>query len=360
MWRLLSRRAKRQQSVFAAVAEQVGHLLSTDDALVARFESDDSVTIVASWTATGEPLPVGYRRHVEPGEGVTPLVRETNRPARVDSPTTYYSELGVESAVAAPITVEGQLWGVVGVALRGPKPAPAKTEERLAAFTGLVATAIANAESRAQLVASRARIVAAADEARRRIERDLHDGAQQRLVSLVLQLRKARAAMPPGLAVELDTFAVGLDGALGELVELARGIHPMILTQGGLGPALNALARRSAVPVEIDLRIEDRLPEPVEIAAYYVVSEAVTNATKHAHATAITVIADADGHVLRIAVCDDGVGGADFTHGTGLVGLKDRAEALGGRVLIDSTSGAGTTLRAELPIPATKDDITSS
>ncbi len=164
--------------VFDAVAEQVGHLLNTDDALVVRFEPDESVTIVASWTGTGEPLPVGDRRHVEPGDGLTPLVRETGRPARIDSQTAYYSELGVESAVAAPITVEGRIWGVVGVALRGSVPAPPDTEERLAAFTSLVAAAIANAESRAQLMASRERIVAAADGARRRIERDLHDSSK--------------------------------------------------------------------------------------------------------------------------------------------------------------------------------------
>ncbi len=345
--------------VFAAVAEQVGRLLNTDDALVARFESDDSVTIVASWTAMGEPLPVGHRRHVKPGDGVTPLVRETGRSARIDSQSRYYAELGVESAVAAPITVEGRIWGVVGVALRGPNRAPPDTEERLAAFTDLVATAIANAESRAEIIASRARIVAAADGARRQIERDLHDGAQQRLVSLVLQLREARATMPQQVAAQLDTFAAGLDGTLNELLELARGIHPTILTKGGLGPALNALAHRSAVPVEVTVRIAGRLPERIEVAAYFVVSEALTNATKHAHASAISVDANADADVLRIAVCDDGKGGADFTHGTGLVGLKDRVEALGGKILLESKTGKGTALRAELPISAPTDSITS-
>ena len=168
--------------------------------------------------------------------------------------------------------------------------------------------------------------------------------------------------MPPGLAAELDTFVVGLNGAVDELRELARGIHPPILAEGGLGPALKALARRSPVPIDLDVRTTDRLPEPVEIAAYFLVSEALTNATKHAHATTVTVTveADAEDHVLRIAVRDDGVGGADFTHGTGLVGLKDRVEALSGGILLDSPPGAGTRLRAELPIPATKGSVTSS
>jgi signal transduction histidine kinase len=232
---------------------------------------------------------------------------------------------------------------------------PPDAEQRLADFTELVGTAIANAEAHAELMASRARIVATADETRRRIERDLHDGAQQRLVSLALQLRSAQAAVPPELAelgAELDRVAAGLVGALEELREIAHGIHPAILAEYGLRSALRVLARRSPIPVDLQVRAEGRLPERVEVGAYYVVAEALTNAAKYAHASAITVAVEATGEVLRVAVRDDGAGGADFTSGTGLVGLKDRVEALGGRISLDSPRGAGTTLQVELPLTA--------
>jgi signal transduction histidine kinase len=233
------------------------------------------------------------------------------------------------------------------------EPLPAGTEARLAGFTELAATAIANAEAQAALTASRARIVATADATRRRIERDLHDGAQQRLVSLGLELRAAQAAAPPEtgeLVRQLDGVAAGLDGVLDELREIARGLHPAILAQGGLRPALKALARRSAVPVRLDVRTEDRLPEQIEIAAYYVVAEALTNTAKHAHATAADVQVAAGDGVLHVRVRDDGRGGADFTGGSGLVGLKDRAEALGGRIWLHSPPGAGTALEITLPL----------
>jgi signal transduction histidine kinase len=208
-------------------------------------------------------------------------------------------------------------------------------------------------QSREELAASRARIVAAGDQARRRIERDLHDGTQQRLVSLVLDLRSAEAAVPPErpeLRAQLARVTDGLTGALEELRELSRGIHPAILSEGGLAPALKALARRSAVPVELEVDVQARLPEPVEVAAYYVVSEALANAAKHAHASVAQVEARARDGLLHLSVRDDGVGGAAPGGGSGLVGLADRVEALGGTIEVHSPAGQGTSLQIDLPI----------
>jgi signal transduction histidine kinase len=260
----------------------------------------------------------------------------------------------IRSAVASPIHVSGRLWGaIVGLSRRG--PFPADTEQRIADFTELAATAIANTESHAELVASRARIVAAFDRARRVLERDLHDGVQQRLVSLALTLRGAQKRVPAGLP-ELDgalsQAAEGLGEVLAELQEISRGIHPAILSQGGLAPALKALARRAAVPVELAIRTGGRLPEPVEVAAYYVVAEALANVAKHARASVACVDVDVDAGdgALRLRVRDDGVGGANPMRGSGLIGLNDRVEALGGTMRIDSPAGKGTSLLVTLPI----------
>jgi signal transduction histidine kinase len=288
-------------------------------------------------------------------------VFETGRPTRVDKyPDSSSGPLGVpireaalRSAVATPIIVQGRLWGLIAAGSVLEQPLPPDTEARLASFTELVATAISNAENLAELTASRARVVAAADETRRRIERDLHDGAQQRLVSLALALRAAQAAVPPGLGdlgSELANVGEGLVSVMDDLREMARGIHPGILSEGGLAPALKMLARRSAVPVEINVHADARLPERVEVAAYYVVSEALTNAAKHAHASVVHVSAETAGQVLHLHVRDDGTGGADPVRGSGLIGLKDRVEALGGTIIVDSPAGAGTSLHAELPI----------
>jgi signal transduction histidine kinase len=208
-------------------------------------------------------------------------------------------------------------------------------------------------QSREELAASRARIVAAGDQARRRIERDLHDGTQQRLVSLVLDLRAAEAAVPstqPELRAQLDRVADGLAGALEELRELSRGIHPAILSEGGLAPALKALARRSAIPVELAVDTPARLPEPVEVAAYYVISEALANAAKHAQASVAQVEVRARDGLLHLSVRDDGVGGAEPGAGSGLGGLGDRVEALGGTIQVHSPAGQGTRLQIDLPI----------
>ncbi|HEY3724069.1 MAG TPA: ATP-binding protein, partial [Acidimicrobiia bacterium] len=264
-------------------------------------------------------------------------------------------ELGVRATVGVPIHIESRLWGVIAVASRREESLPVGTTEIwLTGFTELVAAAIANAEGQAALTASRARIVAAGDTARHRIERDLHDGAQQRLVSLALRARALQAAVPPGaceLSCELERLADGLTAALDELQEIARGIHPAALAKRGLVPALTALARRSAVPVHLDVHIDARLPEQIELAAYYVVAEALTNAAKHARAETVEVEVVADGPVAHVCVRDDGCGGADVSRGSGLLGVKDRVEALGGHISLHSPVGAGTRVEIALPIP---------
>jgi signal transduction histidine kinase len=286
-------------------------------------------------------------------------VAESGRPARTnhlhdgsDPLGSSLLAIGVRAAVAAPIVVSGRPWGVIVAAWRHAEMARGDTELRMAQFTELVATAVANAESRAQLAASRTRIVNTADETRRRIERDLHDGTQQRLVSLGLTLRAAEADLPEGdpLRARLSEIVDGLLAAVGELRELSRGVHPAIVSRGGLTPALRSLARRSAVPVELDVGDVGRLPQPVEVAAYYVVAEALTNVAKHADASMVRIAVDLDGSSIRLTICDDGVGGADSSRGSGLIGLQDRVEALGGSLEVRSAPGAGTAVTADIPL----------
>jgi signal transduction histidine kinase len=314
--------------------------------------------VIAAWSRTGPAFPVGTQASLG-GRNVATLVFQTGQAARIDDYSSASGpsadccrEFGFRAGVGVPVSVEGRLWGVMFVAsIR--EPLPAGTEARLAGFTELAATAIANAEARAALTASRARVVAACDDTRRRIERNLHDGAQQHLVALALDLRAAEATAPPGAEEhvhQLDEVAAGLDDVLDELREIAHGLHPASLAHGGLPPALKMLARRSAVPVHLDIQVDGRLPEPVEIAAYYTVSEGLTNAAKHAEATVAEVkVAESDG-ALHVRVRDDGRGGAHVNHGSGLIGLEDRAEALGGHLQLHSPPGAGTTLEIELPL----------
>jgi signal transduction histidine kinase len=353
------------EEVFATVTEEVGRLLDTHLAGMARYDSDDTVTVVATWAAEDEH---GGAHPLVPGpwplEGgdLASTISRTGRPVRIDDyhgvpgriAAFVRDELGIVSSVGSPIIVEGRLWGTLFIhSKQTHQPLPLETESRLTGFTELVATAIANAESRGQLMASRARIVAAADETRRRIERDLHDGIQQRLVSLGLELRAAQATVPAQLDElenALERAADGLTSVLGELREISHGLHPAILSEGGLEPALRALRRRSAIPVELDLHPKRRLPGRIEVAAYYVVSEALTNAAKHAQASVVNVELDTHDAILQLAIRDDGIGGADPDQGSGLVGLSDRIEALGGTLQISSPAGNGTTLLIEVPL----------
>jgi len=347
--------------VLGAVAAEIGRVLAVDLTVMGRYDPGGVATIVGKWTRTGVAIPTPRDGQVElGGQNVTTRVFETGQPARLDSYADTSGAAadigrgwGLRSMVGAPISVEGRLWGIILVAYTHEEPLPPDTEARLAGFTELVGTAVANAEGQAALTASRARIVAAADTTRRRIERDLHDGAQQRLVTLALQLRAAQAAVPPAaeeLADELEHVTIELTSVLDELREMARGIHPTVLVQGGLRPAMKTLARRSAVPVQLDVRVQGRLPESVEIATYYVVAEALTNAAKHAHASVVHVEVEPAEGLLRVCVRDDGRGGADLAGGSGLVGLKDRVEALGGRISLQSAPGIGTALEVALPL----------
>jgi signal transduction histidine kinase len=288
-------------------------------------------------------------------------VHRTGEPARIDDFTASHGlyaqarRAGLTAAVGVPIVVDGSVWGAVNIASTKNERFPPDAEERLARFTELIATSVSNATMREELAASRARVIAASDETRRRIERDLHDGAQQQLVTLALGLRATEGRIPTGqeqLKGELGGFADRVTSVVEELREMSRGIHPAILSKGGLSPALEALSLRSAVPVRLNVRDEQRLPDAVEAAAYYVASEALTNASKHADASRVELDLHIDHAELRLSIRDDGVGGADPSRGSGLIGLKDRVEALGGTIEVESAHGRGTRLRVAIPVPA--------
>jgi len=347
--------------IFSAVAGEFGRLLDADNAGISRFDPDgSSVVIMGSVGADAATVPIGTRVEI-PDYFAVAVVWRTGRSAQVDEDVwdglpgpaaDRLRKLGIRSMVASPIIVESRLWGVVNASSRR-GPFPSDAADRLADFTELLATAVGNAGSRGELAASRARVVAAADQARRRIERDLHDGTQQRLVPLGLELRLAQSMVPAGLPeleTEVGRVADELTGVVEDLREIARGIHPAILSEGGLGPALRTLARRAAVAVELEVAGIRRLPEPVEVAAYYVVSEALTNATKHADASVVRVAVEERDDGLHLLVCDDGAGGADPARGSGLIGLRDRVEALGGSLEISSPPGEGTLISVQLPL----------
>jgi signal transduction histidine kinase len=348
----------KPEEVFAAVTEEVGQLLLVDYAGMARYEPDGMATAVAARGTTH--FPVGSSM-ILGGKNTATLVFETGRPVRIDGyadasgPMGHSArERGVHSSVAAPIIVEGRLWGTIGAGSAGEQPLPPDTEARLADFTELVATAIANAESRAALAASRARIVAAADESRRRIERDLHDGAQQRLVHAVIVLKLALRALSNADANAEELVAEALrhaEQANAELRELAHGILPAALTRGGLRAGVEALVSRVSLPVRVDVPVV-RLPAGVEATAYFVISEALTNVVKHAHAAGAGVTARVENGQLRVEVRDDGIGGARGGDSTGLGGLEDRVSAQDGRLVLESPPGEGTRVCALLPVPS--------
>ena len=345
--------------LFGAVAREVGQILEARHTAVIRYEPGAVGTTVGTWNSGPvATMPLGSRWPVEKGT-VAELVARTNAPGRVDAVQTTVGagkfltalrDLGVNSAVGCPITVGGRLWGA-SIAVSTSEPLPEDTERRMGDFTDLLVTAIVNTEDHAKLEASRARVLVAADATRRLIERDLHDGTQQRLVSLILELR-AMEATPPVEPEELRGLLThtiqALDEAIEDLQGIARGLHPALLSRRGLQPAVKALASCSTIPVDLNL-CAARLPERYEVTAYRVVSEALTNAAKHSNASVVHIELTVQDATIRLSIRDDGKGGADPDRGSGLLSVKDRVEALGGNLQITSPPGSGTSILSVIP-----------
>jgi signal transduction histidine kinase len=341
--------------VFDAVTAELCRTLGPVRTALMRYEPDRTATRIAGLAELHDSMPIPLD-----GDNIAGTVFRTSRPTRINSSEHAKDPAaatgrgpGLRSAVGVPIMTRGRLWGVFAVVSFTAEPIPPAAEARLADFTNLIATAIANTERRAQLAASRARIVTAADAARRQLDRELHDGALQRLVSLGLELGMIEASMPPELNMykkQLVHAVQGLTGIFEYLQEVSREIHPAIMSKGGLGASIKSLARRSAIPVELNLNIRRQLPEQAEVAAYYVVSEALANAAKHARATVAHVNVETDDAVFRLSIQDDGIGGASLDKESGLIGLQDRVESLGGHMEVLSPAGYGTALLVKIPI----------
>ncbi|WP_338892039.1 sensor histidine kinase [Rhodococcus sovatensis] len=345
--------------VFPAVAHELADGLDIEHVSVVRYDANGCCTILAlrddnadeHSLIVGDRLPLG-------GHNVATLVATTGGDADIDFTTatgdiaTRLDGRGIHRSVGVPIDVDGTIWGAVIIgATSTPHPADEGIRDRLSDFADLLATAIYNHETRLELTRSRTRVVTAADQARRTIERDLHDGAQQRIVSLGMELRAAQAAVPDnlvGLRNSLDRSVETLSHVHSDLRELSRGIHPAILSRGGLAPALKTLARRSPVPVSLVAEIPTRLDDSIEVAAYYVVAEALTNTAKYADASEVDISARVTDHELELTVADDGRGGADPNSGSGLIGLQDRVAAVGGSLTISSPPGTGTVLSVRI------------
>jgi signal transduction histidine kinase/putative methionine-R-sulfoxide reductase with GAF domain len=320
-------RGTDSQAIFDAVCAEACRLIDATSVNLSQYTSDGFNLMIAGWSFSGTHLAVGTRLALAPDT--------------------------IRSAVAAPVVVEGEVWGELIAGSDSDEPLAAGAEQRLARFTELIATAISNATARGELIASRARIVAAGDEARRRFERNLHDGTQQQLLALRLDLQRIRSTIPesdPAARSGLEEAERTLESVLEEVREVSRGLHPSQLARGGLGPSLRTLAARSPIETDVDVRLEERPPQQIETAVYYVVSEALANAIKHSDAAKIGVVVTGNEHVLAATIADDGVGGAAMEAGSGLMGLNDRVEALGGRFVIASPQGGGTTISIELPI----------
>jgi signal transduction histidine kinase len=353
--------------LFDCVCEELGRVLGVESTDILRYENDGTATILGAWAASwGPSFPVGSSVSVE-GETVTAKLYRSGRPERVDDYAGVRGQLaarlrkaGIRSVVGAPVHVAGRLWGGIMAVSDRPFSFPEDTERRIADFAELVTAAVANVDAREQLAASRARIVEAGYEERRRLERDLHDGAQQELVGVVLDLRLAKQKLtdaPAEAREHVDEALERAQAGIRDLRELAAGIHPSVLTDRGLGAALESLASRSPLPVEIEAEESDGLPDAVATTAYFVVAEALTNATKYARCDHVEVSVRVEGGWTLVEVRDDGLGGADASAGSGLRGLADRVSALGGRLEVDSPVGEGTTVRARiasavrLPVP---------
>jgi PAS domain S-box-containing protein len=352
-------RGTDSHAVFEAVCAETGPLIGATSVNLAHFTPDGVNVTMAGWSLRDTHVPTGTRLPFAT-DTINGLIQRTVAPARFDSYETSTSELatlirqrGIRSEVGAPVIVEGQPWGALIAGTDNDELLPAGSEKRVASFAELIATAVSNATTRSELIASRARIVAAGDDARRRIERNLHDGTQQRLIALGLDLQAVQGKIP-GEQQEahrgVERIGRGLEAVLEDVRELSRGLHPALLSQGGLGTSLRALTRESPIRVNLDIEVDQRPPESIEIAVYYVVSEALTNAAKHSQASEISVTVGTAGTMLRATIEDDGVGGAEASAGSGLVGLIDRVEALGGRFALDSPPNAGTRISMELPL----------
>jgi signal transduction histidine kinase len=344
--------------VFAVVTREAGMLLGARMTALLRVESPQTAVIVAGWSHDETPVPVGSRGVLD-GHGLLGRILRTGQAVRLEdfdevggAVAAEMRSLGVRSAVAGPIVLGGRIWGALSAAWPQGKRMPVGAEDRVAAFAEFVSYAIDNAETRDELVASRARLVEAADEQRRRVVRDLHDGAQQRLIHAVtiLQLAHSRDDAPPELAGLVGEALEDTRAAIDELRELAHGLHPAVLTHRGLAAAVEALADRAPVPVHVDIP-DDRFPAFAESAAYFVAAEALTNVAKYAHASTARVTATRTADALVISVEDDGIGGAKPSPGSGLSGLQDRVAALDGTLLVDSPPDEGTRIRAKIPLP---------